>query len=366
MPETMENTAAPTPAPAGPRTDRLELVKEMGRGSIGVVHKAKNPQLNRVIALRQFEVPEWLDDVDELFKKILAAARVASGLDHPNIAKLYTCGYKGFTVFMTAEFVEGQTLKEILAERQPELGEVLSLAKQICAALDYAEEKGVVHHALTPTNIKVLQDGTLKVLDYGLVKDKNLLSQTPVKKLENEPYISPEEVKNKPVNAASNLFSAAAILYQLYTGRSPFAGKHLGEVDRAITDVAPHPLNMAHPRVPSAISVVILKALSKSPAERYSSGKQLVLALEDAMKGVSPVAPASKPVAGIKPAPAPAPVESAHDTGGYAHSGGYAPVAAKPAPAPAAAPAPASTTTRMQPVPPPSATKVQVKAANHW
>src|SRR5262249_18146331 len=117
MPETMENTTAPIPTPAAaPRTDRLELVKELGRGSIGVVHKARNAQQNRVITLRQFEVPEWLDDVDELLKKILADARAASGLDHPNIAKLYTCGYKGFTVFMTSQFVEGKTLKEVMAE----------------------------------------------------------------------------------------------------------------------------------------------------------------------------------------------------------------------------------------------------------
>ncbi|HMF91522.1 MAG TPA: serine/threonine-protein kinase [Candidatus Angelobacter sp.] len=358
MPETMENATAPTPA-AAPRTDRLELVKEMARGSIGVVHKAKNAQSNRVIALRQFEVPEWLDDVEELLKRILAEARSASSLDHPNIAKLHTCGYKGFTVFMTSEFVEGKTLKEVMEERQPELGEILSIAKQLCAALDYAQEKSVVHHFLNPSNIKLRKDGTLKVLDFGLVKEKNLLSQTPAKKLENEPYLSPEEVKNKPVTAAGNLFTAAAILYQLYTGRSPFAGKHLGEVDRAITDVEPHPLNMAHPRVPHAISAVILKALSKSAAERYKSGKQLVLALEDAMKGVPPAALAPKPAAAPKPAPA-----SASGVESVNYSGGYAPVPAKPAPAPA--PAPAASTTRMHPATPPPAPKVQVGSATHW
>jgi eukaryotic-like serine/threonine-protein kinase len=370
MPETMENTTAPTPSPAAaPRTDRLELVKEMPRGSIGVVHKARNAQANRVIALRQFEVPEWLDDVDELLKRILAEARIASALDHPNIAKLHTCGYKGFTVFMTAEFVEGKTLKEVLGERQPELGEVLAMAKQLCAALDYAQEKNVVHHFLSPSNIKVLKDGTLKILDYGLVKDKNLMSQTPSKKLENEPYLSPEEIKNKPVNPAANLFTAAAILYQLYTGRSPFAGKHLGEVDRAIADMTPHPLNMAHPRVPPAISTVILKALSKAPADRYKSGKQLVAALEDAMKGVPATAATAKPSAAAKPVAAPAPttasaVESDYSNATY--SGGYAPVAPKSAPAPVQASAPAPTTTKMMPVVPPPVPKVQVGSANHW
>src|SRR5215467_6352305 len=280
MQETIENTGNNSPASPAPRTDRLELVKELGRGSIGVVHKARNPQLGRLIALRQFDVPEWLDDVNELLKKILAESRAASALDHPNIAKLYTCGYKGFTVFLTAEFVEGQTLKELMGSRLPELAEILPLAKQLCAALDYAHEKGVFHHFLNPSNIKVLPDGTLKVLDFGLLRDKNLLSQTPAKKLDDEPYLSPEQVRNKPPTRAANLFSAACILYELYTARSPFAGKHLGEVDRAITDINPHPLNMAHPRVPPAISAVILKALSKSPEDRFRSGQELIDSLE--------------------------------------------------------------------------------------
>jgi len=271
---------------AAPRTASLELVKELPRGSVGVVHQARNPQQNRSVALRKFEVPEWLDDANELIQKILAEAKAASALDHPNIAKLYTCGYKDFTVFMTAEFIEGQNLKEFMAKRQPEMSEVLQMAKQLLAALDYAHSKGVCHHFLNPTNIKVLPDGTLKLLDFGLLRDKNLLTQSPTKKLENEPYLCPEQVKNKPMTRAGNIFNAGTIIYQLYTARSPFSGPHLGEVDRAITDVDPHPMQMAHPRVPEEISRVVLKALAKNPAARYASGQQFFDALEEAAKAV--------------------------------------------------------------------------------
>jgi serine/threonine protein kinase len=275
-------TAAATAA--APRKASLELVKELPRGSVGVVHQARNPQQNREVALRKFEVPEWLDDANELIQKILAEAKAASALDHPNIAKLHTCGYKDFTVFMTAEFVEGQNLKEYMAKRQPEMSEVLQMAKQLLAALDYAHSKGVCHNFLNPYNIKVLPDGTLKLLDFGLLRDKNLLTQSPTKKLENEPYLCPEQVKNKPMSRAGNIFNAATIIYQLYTARSPFSGPHLGEVDRAITDVTPHPMQMAHPRVPEEISKVVLKALAKNPAERYSSGQHFFAALEEAAK----------------------------------------------------------------------------------
>lgn len=279
---TGNGTAAATAA--APRKASLELIKELPRGSVGVVHQARSPQQNRSVALRKFEVPEWLDDVNGLIQKILAEAKAASALDHPNIARLYTCGYKDCTVFMTAEFVEGQNLKEYMAKRQPEMGEVLQLAKQLLTALDYAHSKGVCHNYLNPSNIKILPDGTLKLLDLGLLRDKNLLTQSPTKKLENEPYLCPEQVKNKPMNRAGNIFNAATIIYQLYTARSPFSGPHLGEVDRAITDVTPHPMQMAHPRVPEEISRVVLKALSKNPAERYSSGQQFFAALEEAAK----------------------------------------------------------------------------------
>jgi serine/threonine-protein kinase len=292
-------TGTATATAAAPRTASLELVKELPRGSVGTVHQAKNPQQNRQVVLRKFEVPEWLDDAQDLLKKIVAEAKAASALDHANIAKLYTCGYKDFMVFMTAEFIEGQTLREVMSKRQPEMAEVLQWAKQLCAALDAAHAKNVFHHSLNPYNLKLLPDGTLKVLDFGLLRDKNLLTQTPAKKLENEPYLSPEQVKNKPVDRAANIFNAGIILYELYTARSPFHGKHLGEVDRSITDVDPHPLTMAHPRVPETISRVVLKALAKNPAERYESGEKFFAALEEAAKA-EPVARAN--ATGSRPA----------------------------------------------------------------
>lgn len=359
---TPETAAMPATAGAStsPRTDRLELVKELGRGSIGVVHQARSPQTERVTALRQFQVPEWLDDVGELLSRIVAEAKAASALEHPNIARLYTCGYKDFNVFVTAEFVEGQTLKELMAARTPDLSEILALAKQICAAVDFAHSKGVVHHFLNPYNIKVLPDGTVKVLDFGLLRDKNLLSQTGTKKLDNEPYLSPEEVKNKRAERASNWFSVATILYELYTTRSPFAGKHLGEVDRAITDAAPHPLNVANGRVPEAISRVVMKGISKNPAERFQSGQEFVAALESAMREPRAWAPsANKAATGKFPA--------ANSTGQFlanpSATGSFSRTQLQAAASPASAPG--STRVRVA-APPTTAAKITVNTSNHW
>jgi serine/threonine-protein kinase len=265
--------------------DKLEILQELPRGSMGTVHKARLSQSQRVMALRQFEVPQWLDDVQELQKQILATAQSASQLQHPNIARVYTCGHKEFSVYVSAEFVDAPGIKEAMTTRTLSLNEVLAIAKQLCAALDYAHSKGVVHYCLTPANIKLLPDGTIRVLDFGLLKHKHLLSQTAVKKLENAPYLSPEEVRNRPVDRAANLFTLATILYELLTTRNPFGGKHLSEIERAITDLTPFTLTQANSRVPEAVSRVIMKGLAKNPAERFQSGEELVTALEEAMKG---------------------------------------------------------------------------------
>ena len=181
----------------------------------------------------------------------------------------------------------------------PDLNEVVAIARQICAGLDYAAEKGVYHHFLNVYNIKVLPGNEVKILDFGLIHDKNLLSQTGTKKLDNEPYLSPEQVKNKIPDRASNMFSLATIVYELFTTRNPFAGKHLGEVDRAIGDAMPHPLNVANGRVPEAVSRVVLKAMSKNPADRHASGAQFMAELDQAMR--EPRMP-SKSATGVFPA----------------------------------------------------------------
>src|SRR5579864_655734 len=281
---------------AGPRTDRLELIQQLSGGTVGVVHKARNPKLNRLVALRQVQVPEWLDDVEDLLKRILAEARAASALDHPNIARLYTGGYKKFTVFLTSEFVDGVNVKEFT--RNLNLAEIMGLCRQLCSALDFAHKKNVLHYGLDPANIKVLPDGTLKVLDFGLLREKDLYAPTPAKRLESEHYLSPEQLKGKPVTAATNLFTAAAIIYELLTTRHPFAGKHLGEVDRNITDIDPVAASMAHNRVPEAVSRVVMRALAKNPMARFQSCAELGAALDEAFsasgaKVVAAVAPAS-------------------------------------------------------------------------
>lgn len=374
-----EATGAATPAPSaesGPRTDRLELLQQCG-GTIGVVHKARNPKLDRVVALRQLQVPEWLDDADDLIKRFIAEARSAGALDHPNIARLFTAGYKGFTIFLTSEFVEGQNVKDFVNSQKLGVPQIVALGKQLCAALDCAHQKKILHYALTPANLKVLPNGTLKVLDFGLLRDKQLYSPTPAKRLESEHYLSPEQLRNKPMDTRTNLFSAASIIYELLTTRNPFAGKHLGEVDRNITDIEPASASMAHPRVPEAISKVLTRALAKDPAARFQTAAELATALEEALNPPArPPAPAPSitPAAsstGTRPAAPVIPINSARPTVSVPSNSEPEKPQIPPKPqAPAKPPTmqipkPATTMMRAQPAPA-APSKIPVKILTQW
>ena len=288
-------TTSPTTAPKA-QIDRFELIEQLIRGTLGTVHKANDTKTNRVVALRFFDLPDWIDDPNGRLQKILAEARNASSLNHANITRLVGGGHKELKVYLASEFIEGPTLRELMLSKQLTLDDILAIAKQMLGALDYAFEKGVLHQCLNPSNLKVLRDGSVKVMDFGVIPDRNMISPSPTKKIENAHYWSPEQVKNKPLERASNLFTAATIIYELYTTRNPFAGKHTGEIERNICDVEAFPASKAHPRVPEGISRVLAKALSKTPLDRFTSGQEFFNALETAKSAPAPAVIASAPV----------------------------------------------------------------------
>jgi len=282
-------TTSPTTTPKA-QIERFELIEQLIRGTLGTVHKANDTKTNRIVALRFFDLPDWIEDPNGRLQLILTEARNASSLNHANITRLVGGGHKELKIYLASEFIEGSTLRELMVSKQLGLDEILGLAKQLLAALDYSFEKGVFHQALNPANLKVLAGGTLKVMDFGVIHDRNIISPNPTKKIENAHYWSPEQVKNRPLERSSNLFTAATILYELYTTRNPFAGKHTGEIERNITEIEPFPASKAHPRVPEGISRVLSKALSKNSLDRFASGQEFFNALEIAKSAPAPVA----------------------------------------------------------------------------
>lgn len=327
-------TSSPTTASKA-QIDRFELIEQLIRGTLGTVHKANDSKTNRIVALRFFDLPDWIEDPNGRLQRILTEARNASSLSHANITRLVGGGHKELKIYLASEFIEGPTLRELMVSKQLGLDDILGLARQLLGALDYSFEKGVLHQALNPANLKVPSGGTLKVMDFGVIHDRNIIAPSPTKKIENAHYWSPEQVKNRPLERASNLFTAATILYELYTTRNPFAGKHTGEIERNITEIDPFPASKAHPRVPEGISRVLSKALSKNPLERFASGHEFYNALETAKSAPMPVSIASAPVPVAERAsasgvnrPAPVPVNGNAGSGAAAAAPAKAPVSA--------------------------------------
>ena len=197
-------TTSSTIAPKA-QIDRFELIEQLTRGTLGVVHKANDTKTNRIVALRFFDLPDWIEDPNGRLQKILAEARNASALNHANITRLVGGGHKELKIYLASDFIEGPTLRELMVSRQLSLDEILGIAKQMLAALDYAFEKGLIHQCFNPSNLKVLRDGSVKVMDFGVIPDRNIISPSPTKKIENAHYWSPEQVKNKPLERASKI-----------------------------------------------------------------------------------------------------------------------------------------------------------------
>ena len=285
---------------------QFTIVAELAQSEGGVVYKATDPK-GRTVALRTLRLDA--PGASEIVPVFRAAGKAASGLSSPNLAGIFGGGEAGGVFFVAVEFVEGVKLSSTLAKGEgAPMSEVLDLCRQVCTGLDHAHAKGIVHPELKPSNIIVEWDGTAKIMDFGVPRKHPAGGIN-----EATYYLSPEEVRGEALTPRSNLFSWAAMLYQMVSGHRPFNASDAEALRRKIVEempVAPHDLNPeVHPRV----SEILLKALAKAPEERYPSGAELLNDLEDYQRvDVAPPKPAAaaprppaRPPAAARPAPAP-------------------------------------------------------------
>ncbi len=355
------------------RIGPFAILAELATWESGAVYKAADLK-GRTVALRtmRLDAPAAQENA-EAFR---AAARAASALDSPNIASVLGGGEAAGVFFVALEFVEGSKLSATLDKGEPmTLSEVTDLSRQVGSGLDHAHSKGVIHPELRPGNIVLEWDGTAKLMDFGFPR-----RHTGSELTEALFYISPEEARGEPLTPRSNLFTWGAILYQMVTGKRPFGGETAEEVRRRIiaeTPPAPHEVSKdVHPNV----SYIVMKALSKAPAERYASGTELVRDLENyrqlQVALPKPAEPAPKPVAAPptaeprpKPAPAAAPPAPAEPLASPAAAKAQAPAApvSPAAPKPEAPPKPQATAppaaAPAAPTPPAAAAKAERPAS---
>ncbi|MCU0587773.1 MAG: protein kinase [Syntrophobacteraceae bacterium] len=261
---------------------RYEIVKELGRGSMGVVYQAHDPRIDRAVALKVLR-PDRVDS-EALVRRFVKEAKAAGRLSHPSIVVVYDIGEDHGTVYISMEYLEGRPLNDVLKGRRLTIEQALRIAIQVCDALDYAHRKGIVHRDIKPSNIILQPDGSVKITDFGIarIEDPHATQQTQAGEILGTPaYMSPEQVLGQSVDGRSDLFSLGVILYELTVGRRPFSGESLATMLHGIThDEPPEPREL-NPALPGDLSRLILQSLAKDPRQRFATGG----ALSEAIRG---------------------------------------------------------------------------------
>ncbi len=284
----------------GERFGRYEILTELGRGAMGVVYKARDPKINRVVAVKTVSLAgqspeEELEYRERFFREAEAAGR----LSHPGIVTIFDVGEEQETraPYIVMEFVGGQTLDSLLARDDHKLPveTALRLALELAEALDCAHGQGVVHRDLKPANILLTKDGHAKIADFGVAK-LNLANQTLGGRALGTPaYMSPEQLNGEAVDGRSDLFSLGVVLYTALTGYRPFQGNSAVTVSFKVVNRDPIPASLLDTELPPGLDYIIARAMAKDPAERYQRGMEMVLDIQELRKGREPWSKAKLP-----------------------------------------------------------------------
>ena len=257
---------------------KYEILSILGRGGMGVVYKATDPGLDRLVAIKMMTVGYAEDP--ELLKRFYREARSTASLQHPNIVTVYDTGDQDGSPYLVMEFLEGESLDSILTSHR-----VLTAAEKVqyvidaCRGLSYAHGRGIVHRDIKPGNIMVLKDGSAKLVDFGIAHvASNTLTRTG-QIMGSVNYMSPEQIHGRAVDARTDLFSLGVVLYQLFTNSLPFEGDSSASTLLKIIHDPPPPMTQFLAGHPKELESIILRALAKNRDERYQSADELALDL---------------------------------------------------------------------------------------
>jgi len=267
-----------------------EVLATLGQGSMGVVYKARDPRLNRLVAIKTL-LPATAAE-PEVNLRFLREARAASALNHPNIVTVHEISEDSGTQFIVMEFVAGRTLRELL-HRRLRTKQILEIASQVAGALAAAHAAGIVHRDLKPENIMVTDSGAVKVLDFGLAKltERDIQNTSETLTLENvtergaiagtPAYMSPEQAEGKQPDVRSDVFSFGSMVYEMVAGRAAFTGGSTLSILAAVLHQEPQPLDTLAPETPRELQRLIARCMRKEPARRWQSMADVRLALDD-------------------------------------------------------------------------------------
>jgi len=272
-------------SPETKRFGRYEILGELGRGAMGVVYKARDPQIDRLVALKTIPLRgQEPEEEAEFRKRFMNEAKAAGRLHHPGIVAVFDVGEDPEThdPYIVLEYVAGEALNRILArEKKLPLERALQLTEQIAEALDYAHEQGVVHRDIKPGNILVPPDGRAKIADFGIAKLNLAHFTLPGRILGTPAYMAPEQLSGEGSNGRSDLFSLGVILYAMVTGHSPFQGDSATTVCFKVANREPLAPSALDLDLPNELDGLIARAMAKDPDERFQRGSEFASAVHE-------------------------------------------------------------------------------------
>jgi len=262
------------------KAGRYEILGELGRGAMGVVYRAVDPVIGRNVAVKTIRLSEAGTGLSrqELLSRFQTEARAAGLLTHPNIVVVYDAGEEDGLYYITMELVEGKSLQAQLDSADPfPTARVIRILEQTGSALQFAHERNIVHRDIKPANLMLTADDTVKVTDFGTAKILQMGTVQQTTHVMGTPsYMSPEQVKGKPIDGRTDIFSLGVVLYEMLTGEKPFPGQSITTVIYKIVNEDPIPPRQLNPSIHPGLNEIVLRALAKEPDERYQSCRELL------------------------------------------------------------------------------------------
>jgi serine/threonine protein kinase len=261
------------------KAGRYEILGELGRGAMGVVYRAKDPLIGRIVAVKTIRLSEEGTGMShaQLVERFQTEARAAGLLTHPNIVVIYDVGESDGVYYITMELLNGKSLQSALdsGEKFP-LPRLLHVTEQVCSALQFAHDHNVVHRDIKPANIMLTPDDLVKITDFGTARILQYGAAQQTSTVGTPGYMSPEQIKGKAMDGRTDIFSLGVMLYEMTTGKKPFSGQDIATILYHILNEEPVPPHQVNPSIPLGVSSTILKALAKSPHLRYENCRELL------------------------------------------------------------------------------------------
>jgi eukaryotic-like serine/threonine-protein kinase len=272
-----------------PTVGRYEIIREIGQGAMGIVYEARDPKIQRRLAIKTVRFSDEFEEsrIKEVKRRFMQEAEIAGQLSHPSIVSIFDVGEDYDLTYLAMEYLEGTDLRKYCG-----IGNLLSLRKvlfiisEVALALDYSHTQGVVHRDIKPGNIMLLDNGKVKVTDFGIAK---AVSATQTKSgviLGTPNYMSPEQINGEEIDGRSDLFSLGAVMFEMLTGQVPFHGKNITNLLYEITQVKHPSVREINPKIPKVCEQVLDKALAKKAEDRFERGSEFAKYLSAMIKKI--------------------------------------------------------------------------------